>query len=100
MKTIFLKLWVWVTGSSVKLFNFLAPILASNAALFLEKLAPIALEIVASYADSQLTGDEKRAAATKDIRDAAVRQGILASTDVIQTAIQLALLNLRAGGEK
>ena len=100
MKTIFLKLWVWITGASVGLFNFLAPILASNAALFLEKLAPIALDVVAGYADSKLTGDEKRAAATNDIRSAAIQQGILASTDVIQTAIQLALLNLRAGGNK
>ena len=100
MKTIFLKLWVWVTGASVGLFNFLAPILASNVASLLERLAPIALEIVASYADAKLTGDEKRAAATNDIKAAAVQQGIIAGTDVIQTAIQLALLNLRAGGSK
>ena len=100
MKSIFLKLWVWVTGASVELFKFLEPILRNNGAALLDKLRPIALEVVASYMDSKLTGDEKRAAATKDIKEAAIRQGVELGTDVAQTLIQIALLNLRAGGSK
>ena len=96
MKTIFLKLWAWVTGSSVALFNFLAPILASNAATLLEKLAPIALQVVASLATSDKTGPEKREAAVEEIKQAAIQQGIVAGSNVINAAIELALLNLRA----
>lgn len=96
MKTIFLKLWSWVTGSSVALFNFLAPILASNAATLLERLAPITLRIVASLEDSDKTGAEKRAEAFEEIKQAAIQQGIIASSNVIYAAIELTLLNLRA----
>jgi len=97
MKNLFLKLWAWVTGTSVKFYTFLAPILASNAGALLEQLAPIALVVVESYAESKLSGDEKRAAATERIKALAIQQGIKAGTDVVQTAIQLALLNIRSG---
>lgn len=99
MKQLFLKLWAWITGSSVKLFDFLAPILASSAASLLEKLAPIALEVVASLATSGQSGEEKRKAAVDQIKAAAIAQGIEAGTSVINSAIELALLNLRAKGE-
>lgn len=99
MKTLFLKLWAWVTGSSVKLFNFLAPILASNAAALLETLAPIALEAVASAAVSGKSGADKRQEAFDAIKAAAIAQGVKAGADVINTSIELALLNLRAKGE-
>ena len=99
MRNLFLKLWSWVTGTSVKFYAFLAPILASNAGALLEQLAPIAVVVVASYAESKLSGDEKRAAATERIKALAIQQGILATTDVVQTAIQLSLLNLRSKAE-
>jgi len=96
MKTLFLKLWAWVTGSSVKLYQFLAPILASNTAELLTVLSPIALDIVQSLATSGKSGAEKRAAAFEQIEVAAIAQGIKASASVINTAIELSVQNLQA----
>lgn len=99
MKQLFLKLWSWFTGTSVRFLEFLTPILASQTAALLEKLAPIALTVVGSLAESEKTGDEKRRQAVQNIRDVAVAQGIEASASVVNAAIELALLNLRAKGE-
>lgn len=99
MKNTFLKLWAWATGSSVKLFNFLAPILSSHAATLLEKLAPIALAAVTDAAAYGASGDEKRKEAFRRIQAAAISEGIVAGADVINSALELAVLNLRSKGE-
>ena len=99
MKQLFLKLWAWFSGASITFLEFLAPIIASQAAALLEKLAPIALAVAGSLAESGKSGEEKRRQAVEDIKAAAVAQGIDASVSVINTAIELALLNLKAKGE-
>jgi hypothetical protein len=96
IKSLFLKLWASVTGTSVALYRFLEPILKDNAAQILEKLAPLALGIVAAYAASPKSGEDKLKGATEELKVAAIGAGITAGTAVIQTAIQLALLNLRS----
>lgn len=99
MKNTFLKLWAWITGSSVALFNFLAPILASSAATLLEQLAPIALEVVASLADSKESGEVKRKAAVDEIQARAIAAGIQASASVVNATLELALQNIKARQE-
>jgi len=91
MKNTFLRLWAWITGSSVALFNFLAPILASSAATLLEQLAPIALDVVLSMADSKATGEIKRKQAVDEIQARAIATGIQASTSVVNATVELAL---------
>jgi hypothetical protein len=87
MKTLFLKLWSWVTGSSVALYHFLAPILT--------ELLPIALGVVTELATTNMTGGEKQKAATDQIKTIVIREGIEAGSSIINTSIELALLNLR-----
>jgi len=99
MKNTFLRLWAWITGSSVALFNFLAPILASSAATLLEQLAPIALDVVLSLADSKATGEIKRKQAVDEIQARAIATGIQASTSVVNATVELALQNLIARGK-
>ena len=99
MRNTFLRLWAWITGSSVALFNFLAPILASSAATLLEQLAPIALDVVLSLADSKATGEIKRAQAVDEIQARAIAAGIQASTSVVNATVELAVQNLIARGK-
>jgi len=96
MKNTFLRLWAWITGSSVALFNFLAPILASSAATLLEQLAPIALDVVLSLADSKASGEAKRQQAVDEIQARAWAAGIQASTSVVNATVELAVQNLKA----
>jgi hypothetical protein len=95
MKTVFLKIWAWVTGSSVALYHFLAPILRSGVADILTELLPIALGVVTELATTNMTGGEKQKAATDQIKTIVIREGIEAGSSIINTSIELALLNLR-----
>lgn len=99
MKAIFLRLWVWVTGSSVAMFRLLAPILASNASQLLVALEPIAINAVLSAATPGKSGSEKRADAFDAIKAAAIQQGIQAGADVINTSIELTVQALKAKGQ-
>lgn len=99
MKTLLLKLLATFNAKIRPFINLFIPILASNVAELLGALTPIALEVVASLADSPKTGAEKRKVAVDRITQAATTQGIKAGASVINTAIELALLNLRATGE-
>lgn len=99
MKALFIQLWKWITGASAKLFEYLEPILRDETAKLLEKLLPIALGVVAALATSNKSGSEKLSEATKQVKALAIAAGISASTSIVQTAIQLALENLKSRGE-
>jgi hypothetical protein len=99
MKTLFLKLWSWVTGSSIALYHFLAPIFASSVAKILTELAPVALDIVAGLEGTSLSGSERKRLAMQEVKAIAIRSGIEAGTDAISSIIELAVLHLRARGD-
>jgi len=65
----------------------------------LEQLAPIALDVVLSLADSKATGEIKRAQAVDEIQARAIAAGIQASTSVVNATVELALQNLIARGK-
>lgn len=98
MKALFLKLWQWITGTSVKLYEFLEPILKDESAKLLEALLPIALGVVASLATSPKSGSEKLNEATEQVKSLAIGAGLTVTTTLVQTAIQLALSNLKSKG--
>ena len=91
MKSIVVKALAFLTGASKSVLNFILPILKDSTSRLLSDLLPIALEIVASLADSNKTGDEKRKAAFARIETAAKARGIETVNSVINLAIELAV---------
>lgn len=100
MKSALLNALAWLTGASRTLLAFLLPILADSTARLLTSLLPIALEVVASLADTDKTGEEKRRLAADEIKAAAISAGIQASGRVVNLAIELALQKLEGSAGK
>jgi hypothetical protein len=96
MKNTLLKILIRLTGASRQLLELILPLLADSAARLLAELAPIALEVVKSLADSPHSGQQKREAALREIQARAVNAGIRASTSAANLAIELAVANLKA----
>jgi hypothetical protein len=95
MKNTLLKILMKLTGASRQLIDLILPLLADSAARLLAELAPIALEVVKSLADSPHSGQQKREAALREIQTRAVNAGIRASTSAANLAIELAVANLK-----
>jgi hypothetical protein len=82
-------------GLSKDYIAFLMPILQDSAASLISQLAPIALEVVKSLADSPHGGAMKREAAIRQVQSLAVSEGIRASSSAVNAAIEIAVLNLK-----
>ena len=95
MKATLLKILVRLTGASRDLIELFIPILRDSASRLLAQLAPIALEVVKSLADSPHSGSQKRDAALVRVQQLAVAEGIKASTSAVNLAIELAVANLK-----
>ena len=89
-----LKLIFSLGGPAKAVLAFLLPILEDNSAKLLAALLPIALEVVASLAESPKTGAEKRAAAVDAIKAQAIQTGINATTSAVNLAVELAVQKL------
>lgn len=96
MKATIIRIIASLTGASRQLIEFILPILRDSASRVLAELAPIAIEVVRSLADSPHSGAQKREAALAKIQALAVAEGIRASTSAVNAAIELAVLNLRS----
>jgi DNA-binding MarR family transcriptional regulator len=96
MKNTLIKILIRLTGASRELLELVLPILRDSAARLLAELAPIALEVVRSLADSPHSGQQKREAALREIQTRAVNAGIRASTSAANLAIELAVQNLKS----
>ena len=94
MKTLLLKTLSLLTGASKSVLEFIIPILKDSTANILKALLPIAVEVVSSLADSSASGDEKRKIAGEKIKQAAISEGVDASSRAINLAIELALANI------
>ena len=100
MKAFLAKLLASVLGVSKSLAAFFIPILTGAVATSLETLLPAALTIVAELAlNNQLGNAEKRAAALTSLEKVAVDSGIKCGVSVLNTAIEVALQNLKAGAK-
>ncbi len=95
MKKVLLNTLAWITGASKQLLAFILPILAASTATVLEQLLPQALQIVASLATSDGTGEEKRKAAAAQLQTAAINAGVAASASVINLAVEMAVQKLK-----
>jgi hypothetical protein len=96
MKTTLIKILARLTGASRELLELLLPILRDSASRLLAELAPIAIEVVKSLAESPHSGAQKREAALREIQTRAVNAGIRASTSAANLAIELAVANLKS----
>jgi hypothetical protein len=95
MKNTLIRLLIKLTGASKQLLELILPILRDSAGRLLAELAPIAIEVVRSLADSPHSGAQKREAALREIQTRAVNAGIRASTSAANLAIELAVQNLK-----
>jgi hypothetical protein len=95
MKNLLIKILIRLTGASKQLLDLILPILRDSAAQLLASLAPLALEVVKSLAESPHSGAQKREAALREIQTRAVAEGIKASTSAVNLAIELAVQNLK-----
>jgi hypothetical protein len=95
MKATLLRILARLLGLSKDYIAFLMPILQDSAASLISQLAPIALEVVKSLADSPHSGAMKREAAIRQVQSLAVSEGIRASSNAVNAAIEIAVLNLK-----
>lgn len=95
MKATIFKVLARLLGLSKEYVTFLMPVLQDSAARMLAALAPIALEVVKSLAESPQNGAQKREAAFRQVQGLATAEGIRAGSAAINTAIELAVLNLK-----
>lgn len=96
MKTLFSKLWTWITGRSADLWDFLQPILAREAGALLQQILPIALTVVREVAQTRDLPNAKRDAAYAKLKAAVEAAGMAASTSVLNSAVELAYQRLKA----
>ena len=92
MKSLLAKL----LGISTAVLNFFLPILKEVFAGSLERLLPIALEIVTQLATGELSGPDKKNAAVSLLEKAAIKEGINASASVLNLTVEAAVANLKA----
>ena len=95
MKNLLIRILAKLTGAYRQLLYLILPLLRDSAAQLLASLAPLALEVVRSLAESPHSGAQKREAALAEIQRRAVAEGIKASTSAVNLAIELAVANLR-----
>ncbi len=89
----------FITGRGAALWNALEPVLASETGKALETLLPIAEGIVLNLATSGQSGSEKQKIAFTQLQEAGIQAGVVAATDVLNTAVELALQNLKTTGK-
>jgi hypothetical protein len=91
MKTLLAKL----LGLTRAILDFYAPILRELLASGMAALLPIALEIVVSLANKNMSGAEKREAALEKLRSAALREGIAATESLLRLTVESAVTKLK-----
>jgi hypothetical protein len=91
MKTLLAKL----LGLTKGVLDFYAPILRELAATGVVQLLPIALEIVSSLSDQQMSGSKKRESAISQLKDSAKTLGIQASESLIRLTIESAVQKMK-----
>ncbi len=97
MKTLLAKL----LGISKQLLGWIIAISSSQVAVSLSKLLPIALGIVIELAkNSQLGNSDKQKEAIKKLSDIAVQEGIVAGTNILTTAVEMAVAQMKASEVK
>lgn len=79
-----------------KVWTFYAPILKSLAVTGAASLLPIALEIVRTLAHSDKTGAQKREAAFRALRSAALQQGVDATESLLRWTVESAVQRMKA----
>lgn len=99
MKAIFHRLWVWFTGSSVSVLEFLLPIIATGTAQLLVTIGPIVANAVLAANTPGKSGDQKRAEAFDQIKAQTVAKGLEVSASIINVGIELAVDKLKAKGQ-
>lgn len=92
MKTLLAKL----LGISTALLNFFLPIFKAAIAGSLERLLPVALEIVTELATSNMTSGDKKYIAVDRLKKEAIREGITVSSSILNLAVEAAVANLKA----
>ena len=84
-------------GAGRAIVTFLVPVLKSALADSLATLLPLALEIVRDLAlDRSLTNAQKREVAVQRLRNEAIVAGVSAAESLLRSAVELAVLNLKA----
>lgn len=96
MKTTLIKILIRLTGASRQLIDLILPILRDSAGRLLADLAPVALEVVKSLADSPHSGAQKREAAARLVQSHAIAEGRRASLSLVNLAVELAVQNLKS----
>jgi len=93
----------WVQTFAMKVLGLVegfwtaySPSLATETQQLLVQLAPIAISVVTAQATGVGSGSDKLNAATDQASKLAIAAGLQASTTAIQTAIQLAKIQLDA----
>ena len=97
MKTALLKALQWLGGASRTVAEFLLPLLRESLASVLDQLLPIAVDVVASMAESKLDGEAKRKLAQEQIKMIAIAEGVAVTGRAVNIAIELALQKLEGG---
>jgi hypothetical protein len=88
-----------ILGISTGLLNFFIPIFRAAIAGSLERLLPIALEIVAELATGSLTSSDKKFVAVDRLKQIALKEGITVSSSILNLAVEAAVSNLKASSK-
>jgi hypothetical protein len=89
-----------ILGVTSAVLDFLLPTMRALLRTGLVALLPLALEVVRSLAAKKdIPGSQKFQHAVSALRAEAIAQGIEASTNLIETAVKLAVEKLREGGK-
>lgn len=94
MKTLFAKL----LGLTTSIFNFYLPILKQLIASGTAALLPIALEFVRGLGDSDIPSSQKFDIALANLKEAAIREGILASESILRYTVESAVQKWKSEG--
>jgi hypothetical protein len=79
-----------------KVWTFYVPILKSLAITGAASLLPLALEIVQTLAHSDKTGAQKREAAFRALRTAALERGVDATESLLRWTVESAVQRMKA----
>ncbi len=85
-----------ILGIAGDVWNFYAPLLRNLFAGAAQALLPVALDIVRSLADADISSAQKREMAVARLRDAAVDYGVDASEAFIRFTVESAVQRMRA----
>lgn len=96
MKTIFLKLFTIITGLSKDVWEFLEPILKDEAGKIFKAALPIALEIVKALMSKDMDKNAKKDLAVKELKEALIKEGIEAGTNILNIAVETAVAKVKA----